>query len=135
MNDTWRVGAREFTSRLLLGTGILLIRGELFREGAYLVYGLVLLLLAAVLVVGKEVNGAKAWFGVGSFGIQPAEFAKFATALALSRYLAGLKALIDLQQRGRTVGVISHVEEMKQQIDVAIEVVQGVRGSWVRMRG
>ena len=45
-----------------------------------------------------------------------------------------MKALIDLQQRGRTVGVISHVEEMKQQIDVAIEVVQGVRGSWVRMR-
>lgn len=84
---------------LLLGTGILLIRGELFREGAYLVYGLVMLLLAAVLVVGKEVNGAKAWFGVGSFGIQPAEFAKFATALALSRYLAGLKALIDLRSR------------------------------------
>ena len=45
-----------------------------------------------------------------------------------------MKALIDLQQRGRTVGVISHVEEMKQQIDVAIEVVQGVRGSRVRLR-
>jgi len=45
-----------------------------------------------------------------------------------------MKALIDLQQRGRTVGVISHVEEMKQQIDVAIEVLQGVRGSGVRMR-
>ena len=45
-----------------------------------------------------------------------------------------MKALIDLQQRGRTVGVISHVEEMKQQIDVAIEVVQGVRGSKVRVR-
>ena len=45
-----------------------------------------------------------------------------------------MKALIDLQARGRTVGVISHVEEMKQQIDVAIEVVQGVRGSRVRIR-
>ena len=45
-----------------------------------------------------------------------------------------MKALIDLQQRGRMVGVISHVEEMKQQIDVAIEVVQGVRGSRVRVR-
>jgi exonuclease SbcC len=44
-----------------------------------------------------------------------------------------MKALIDLQQRGRMVGVISHVEEMKQQIDVAIEVVQGVRGSRVRV--
>jgi exonuclease SbcC len=46
-----------------------------------------------------------------------------------------MKALIDLQARGRTVGVISHVEDMKQQIDVAIEVVQGVRGSRVRIRG
>ena len=45
-----------------------------------------------------------------------------------------MKALIDLQQRGRTVGVISHVEEMKQQIDVAIEVVPGTRGSRVRIR-
>ena len=90
---------------LALGTGILLIRGELFREGAYAVYAVVLLLLVAVLAVGKEVNGAKAWFGVGSFGIQPAEFAKFATALALSRYLAGLKALIDLRSRV-TAGII-----------------------------
>ncbi|ENO75762.1 AAA family ATPase, partial [Thauera sp. 63] len=45
-----------------------------------------------------------------------------------------MKALIDLQQRGRTVGVISHVEEMKQQIDVTIEVVQGVRGSRVKVQ-
>ncbi|WP_068638030.1 AAA family ATPase [Thauera butanivorans] len=46
-----------------------------------------------------------------------------------------MRALIDLQQRGRSVGVISHVEDMKQQIGVAIEVVQGVRGSRVRMVG
>lgn len=45
-----------------------------------------------------------------------------------------MRALIDLQQRGRMVGVISHVEEMKQQIDVAIEVVPGTRGSRVRIR-
>jgi exonuclease SbcC len=45
-----------------------------------------------------------------------------------------MKALIDLQQCGRTVGVISHVEEMKQHIDVAIEVVQGVRGSRISWR-
>ena len=62
-------------------------------------YAVVLVLLAAVLIFGKEVNGAKAWFGVGSFGVQPAEFAKFATALALSRYLSGLKALADVQSR------------------------------------
>jgi len=44
-----------------------------------------------------------------------------------------MRTLVDLQQRGRLVGVISHVEEMKQQIDVAIEVKPGPRGSSVRI--
>ncbi len=91
---------------LTLGAGILMIRGHLFRDWAYGIYGAVILLLALVLVVGKEVNGAKAWFGVGSFGIQPAEFAKYATALALTRYLSGLKALIDIQSRVVSAAII-----------------------------
>ncbi len=111
---------------LTLGTGILLIRGDLFREGAFLVYGFVLLLLAAVLVVGKEVNGAKAWFGVGSFGIQPAEFAKFATALALSRYLSGLKALIDLRSRVMAgVIILTPVALIMLQPDTGTALVSG----------
>jgi len=84
---------------LTLGGLILLVRGHIFRDWANGIYAFVLLLLALVLVIGKEVNGARAWFGVGSFGIQPAEFAKYATALALTRYLSGLKALIDLRSR------------------------------------
>ncbi len=111
---------------LTLGTGILLIRGELFREGAFLVYGFVLLLLAAVLVVGKEVNGARAWFGVGSFGIQPAEFAKFATALALSRYLSSLKALIDLRSRVMAGAIIlAPVALIMLQPDTGTALVSG----------
>jgi len=46
-----------------------------------------------------------------------------------------MRVLIDLRQRGRSVGVISHVEEMKRQIDVTIEVTQGVRGSRVIVAG
>src|SRR5690606_29631989 len=84
---------------LVLGTGILLVRGHLFRDTAYGVYAFVLLMLVAVLLFGKEVKGQRAWFGAGGFGVQPAEFAKFATALALSRYLSGLKALIGLRSR------------------------------------
>ncbi len=41
-----------------------------------------------VLFVGKEINGARSWFGFGSFGLQPSEFCKFATALALARYMS-----------------------------------------------
>ncbi|MBK9175071.1 MAG: rod shape-determining protein RodA [Flavobacteriales bacterium] len=91
---------------LVLGTGILMIRGQLFRDWAFGIYLVVVLLLALVLVVGKEVNGARAWFGVGSFGIQPAEFAKYATALALTRYLSGLKALIDIRSRVVSAAII-----------------------------
>lgn len=91
---------------LVLGACILMIRGQLIRDMAFGVYGFVLLLLTAVLIFGKEVNGAKAWFGVGSFGIQPAEFAKFATALALSHYLSGLKALVDVRSRVISTAII-----------------------------
>jgi len=55
---------------------------------AYLVYGIMMFLLIAVLLFGREVHGATSWFEIGSFRIQPAEFAKIATALALARYLS-----------------------------------------------
>ena len=51
-------------------------------------YILITLLLVAVLIIGKEVNGAKAWIGVGSLGIQPSEFSKIATALLLSSVMS-----------------------------------------------
>jgi len=47
-----------------------------------------LLALAAVLFLGTERGGARSWFGIGSFGLQPSEFAKLTTALLLARYLA-----------------------------------------------
>ena len=47
-----------------------------------------LMLLAAVLLVGHVVGGARSWIGVGAYRLQPSEFAKLATALFLARYLA-----------------------------------------------
>lgn len=111
---------------LVLGASILLVRGELIRESAFVVYGVVLALLGAVLIFGKEVNGAKAWFGVGSFGIQPAEFAKFATALALSRYLSGLKALADVRSRVvSTILILAPVGLIMLQPDTGTALVSG----------
>ena len=55
---------------------------------AYIIYSIIFIMLVAVLLLGKEVNGAKSWFELGNFSLQPAEFAKFATALALARYLS-----------------------------------------------
>ncbi|MEX0602242.1 MAG: rod shape-determining protein RodA, partial [Bacteroidota bacterium] len=51
-------------------------------------YVAVLLFLLVLLLVGKTVSGSKSWFGVGGFGIQPSEFAKPATILALAAFLS-----------------------------------------------
>ena len=53
-------------------------------------YSLGLLALMGVLFFGAVRGGARSWFGFGSFGIQPSEFAKLTTALMLARYLAGI---------------------------------------------
>jgi rod shape determining protein RodA len=55
----------------------------------WIFYGITALLLVGVLIFGVEVNGAKAWFRIGSFGLQPAEFAKITTSLAIAKYLSG----------------------------------------------
>ena len=64
------------------------IEAKFFSTFSYIIYIAVILLLIAVLLVGKEIAGSRSWFQIGSFSIQPAEFAKFATALALAKYLS-----------------------------------------------
>lgn len=78
---------------LVFGTVLLLFDGEFYRRNAILFYGGVILLLIAVLLFGREVNGAKSWFGVGGFGIQPSEFAKMGTALMVASYLSGVNVI------------------------------------------
>ena len=67
---------------------ILLAPPRFFHYSAYLIYAFSLLLLLLVLVFGKTVAGNAGWFGIGSYGIQPSEFAKLATLLALARFLS-----------------------------------------------
>lgn len=73
---------------MVLALVILLVDAKFFPAFAWFFYGLTLLSLAAVLVVGKEIAGSRSWFQIGSVAIQPAEFAKFATVLVLARYLS-----------------------------------------------
>ena len=67
---------------------IMLIDGIYYHMIAYPFYALILLVLVATLFIGTEVNGARSWLRLGGFSVQPAEFAKFATALALARYMS-----------------------------------------------
>ena len=59
-----------------------------FHMFAYHAYVAGILLLLAVLLFGREVNGAKAWFEFGSVRVQPVEFAKIAIALAVARMMS-----------------------------------------------
>lgn len=67
---------------------IMLLDTRLFYAFSEIFYGFTILLLLLVLVLGKEVNGQRAWFELGSLKIQPAEFAKVATVLLLSRVMS-----------------------------------------------
>lgn len=58
-----------------------------FDSFAYIIYGVFIAFLVFILIGGKEVAGSRSWIGIGSFGLQPSEFAKFATALAIAKYL------------------------------------------------
>lgn len=71
----------------VLGVAILILNSRFFSTFAYLVYGLTIGLLILTLLLGKEVAGAKSWLQIGGFGLQSSEFAKFATLLALTKYL------------------------------------------------
>jgi rod shape determining protein RodA len=73
---------------VFVGIAILLIEDKYYHIFAYPFYWAAILALVAVLFVGTEINGAKAWIMIGGTGIQPAEIAKFTTALALARYMS-----------------------------------------------
>jgi len=75
---------------LVIAFLILLMDSHFFTSFAIPIYGLVLLALIGVLIFGVETNGARSWFRLGSFKLQPSEFAKFATSLALAKYLSAL---------------------------------------------
>jgi rod shape determining protein RodA len=73
---------------LILVGFIMSIDWKFWRTFAYVFYGAGLLGLLLVLIIGKEINGAKAWFMIGGFGIQPAELAKLGTCLSLSNMMS-----------------------------------------------
>ena len=74
---------------------IIIIDMRFYETFAYLFYGLILVLLFLIPFIGKEVGGNKAWIGIGSFGVQPSEFAKFITALAVAKFIGSVGFRMD----------------------------------------
>ncbi|MCB9194890.1 MAG: rod shape-determining protein RodA [Flavobacteriales bacterium] len=72
---------------LFLGLIILLLEGTFIKYLSFYIYGIVLVLLISVLFM-PAIKGAHSWFKIGSFTIQPAEFAKVACTMAVAKYLS-----------------------------------------------
>ena len=87
---------------IIIIMGILIIDMRFYETFAYVIYGFVMFLLLLVPIIGKEVGGNKAWLGIGSFGVQPSEFAKFATALAVAKYMGSVGFKMD-QRRNQII--------------------------------
>ncbi len=77
------IGLSVFIAVLMVNTD-----SKFFVTFAFPIYGIILIMLLAVLVFGSVVNGAKSWIQLGNFSLQPSEFMKMGTSLALARYIS-----------------------------------------------
>lgn len=70
---------------------ILSLEAKFYERFASVIYLLAILSLIGLFIFGKDVNGARSWYGIGSMTIQPSEFAKFATALAVAKFISDIQ--------------------------------------------
>jgi len=92
---------------LVLISLILSLDAKFYERFASIIYIGSMLSLVGLFIAGKQINGATSWYDFGGITLQPSEFAKFATTLALAKYIS------DLQ---------TNIREKKYQIKAAILV-------------
>ncbi|BAO76307.1 rod shape-determining protein RodA [Winogradskyella sp. PG-2] len=91
----------------LLIVFILSFEAKFYERFASIIYLAAIISLIGLFVFGKDVNGARSWYGIGSMTIQPSEFAKFATALAVAKYISDLQTNMQtLKDQIRVVAII-----------------------------
>jgi rod shape determining protein RodA len=87
---------------------ILAIDAKFYERFSSVIYIISLLSLLGLFIFGKNINGATSWYSFGSFGIQPSEFAKAATALALSKYVSDIQTnLLEFKHQLRSFLIIA----------------------------
>ena len=67
------------------------IKSNFFEHLSYVFYGLSILSLLGLFVFGQTISGATSWYGIGGFGLQPAEFTKITTALVIANFLSDIQ--------------------------------------------
>ncbi|MGL1885277.1 MAG: rod shape-determining protein RodA [Reichenbachiella sp.] len=127
-NQIFSLSSNSGKQLVWIGTSILIIIAvmsldfKFYDSFAYIIYGVMMFLLIAVLVFGREVAGSTSWFQLGSFRFQPSEFTKFATALALAKYLGDVHTKMEkLKTQVIAVGIMV--------LPMLLIVLQGDAGS------
>ncbi|WP_109832951.1 rod shape-determining protein RodA [Reichenbachiella versicolor] len=107
---------------LLIIIGVMSLDYKIYSSFSYIIYGISILLLIIVLGVGTVVAGSKSWIAIGGFRLQPSEFAKFATALALANYLSDINIkMSNLKTQLIGTGIIT--------LPMLLIIIQGDTGS------
>jgi len=86
---------------------VLFVDGKFYEKYASIIYGVGLISLLGLFAFGKTIAGQRCWYGIGSFTLQPSEFAKVATALALAKYLSDSQ--INLSHTNRQIQALALV--------------------------
>ncbi len=107
---------------ILIALIILVIDGKFYAAFSYPIYVFFLISLVAVIFFGAVIKGSHSWFKIGTFAIQPAEFAKFATNMALAKYLSTL----DIRMQNIRTKIIASVIMM---IPVILILLQNETGT------
>jgi rod shape determining protein RodA len=80
---------------------VLSVEGKFYEKYSSIIFGVALVLLAGLFIFGKTIAGQRCWYSFGGFTLQPSEFAKAATALALAKYLSDVQ--INLKETRRQI--------------------------------
>ncbi|MFK7750456.1 MAG: rod shape-determining protein RodA [Kordia sp.] len=96
MNQLYGKQLFFITTSIILIVLILSIEAKFYERFSSVFYIIALLSLLGLMVFGKEINGAKSWYAIGSFTLQPSEFAKVATVLALAKFLSDIQTNINI---------------------------------------
>ena len=110
--DNFIFDLSQFYGKQLLSIGlaiplifvVLSVDGKFYEKFAGVIYVIGLLSLAGLFVFGKTIKGQANWYSFGSFGLQPSEFVKAATALALAKYLSDVQ--VNLKEVNRQIQVL-----------------------------
>lgn len=86
---------------------VLAIDAKFFEKYAIIIFAISLLSLAGLFLFGKTIAGQRCWYAIGSFTLQPSEFAKAATALAIAKYLSDVQVnLKDFNRQAQALIII-----------------------------